>query len=139
MDRKIYQIAAERPCNKYWMKIFFNLVDIAVRISYEIYQQTNLSKLSCQDCVHQPHSQWRHHCLRLCCMSTRSWVGRRGVALCAVTGLQAFGVEADTGVPGVALVYTRSVLMGWNTAVVLVVVSARPVLRMMASYYNTLS
>jgi len=54
---------------------------------------------------------------------------RRGIALCAVTGLQAFGVEADTGVPDVELVYTRSVLMGWNTAVVLVVVSARPVLR----------
>jgi len=51
MDRKIYQIAAERPCNKYWMKIFFNLVDIAVRNSYEIYQQTDLPKLSCQDFV----------------------------------------------------------------------------------------
>ena len=59
--------------------------------------------------------------------------------MCAVTGLQAVGVEADTGVPGVTLVYTRSVLMGWKTAVVLVVVSARPVLRMMASYYNKLS
>jgi len=68
----------------------------------------------------------------------RDWRGIE-LSLCAVTGLQAFGVETDTGVPGVALVYTRSVLMGWNTAVVLVVVSARPVLRMMASYYNKLS
>jgi len=120
MDRKIYQIAAERPCNKCWMKNLFNLVDIAVR---------NL-----------PHSQWLHHCLLLCRMSAHSWVGRRrGIALCAVTGLQAFSVEAETGIPGVALVYTRSVMMGWNTAVLLVVISARPVLRMMALYYNKLS
>jgi len=44
--------------------------------------------------------------------AARCWMGRRGIALCAVTGLQAFGVEADTGVPGVALVYTEKCFDG---------------------------
>ena len=145
MDRKIYQIAAERPCNKYWMGIFLTsqtfLSGTHMKFTNKlIYQSSHariLSHLLQKARVHQAHSQWLHHCLLLCCMSARSWIGRRrGIALCAMTGLQAFGVEADTGVLGVALMYTRSVWMSWNTAVVLVVVSARPFLKMMASYYN---
>ena len=36
MDRKIYQIAAERTTRRYWVNIFWNLVDISIRNAYEL-------------------------------------------------------------------------------------------------------
>jgi predicted RNA-binding Zn-ribbon protein involved in translation (DUF1610 family) len=58
MDRKIYQIAAERPCNRYWVKIFHNLLDVALRNAHEIYKQKVSASLSCQDfAAHVAESQ----------------------------------------------------------------------------------
>jgi len=50
-------------------------------------------------------------CFYAACLQAPEWEEGR-IALCAETGLQAFNVEANTGVPGVSLVYTRSVFMG---------------------------
>ena len=51
-DRKLYQVAAERPCNRYWVKIFRNLVDICLRNSYELYLNAYPNtNLSCADYV----------------------------------------------------------------------------------------
>lgn len=52
MDRKIYQIASERPCQKYRLKIFLDITDITVRNSYEIFcKSPGRPKVSCQDCA----------------------------------------------------------------------------------------
>lgn len=49
-DKKIYQIAAERPTTRYWVKIFRNIIDMSTRNSYELYKLKNpQSLLSCQD------------------------------------------------------------------------------------------
>ena len=37
-DRKIYHVSAERPTRRYWKKIFFNLLDMALLNSYELYR-----------------------------------------------------------------------------------------------------
>ncbi|XP_064610684.1 piggyBac transposable element-derived protein 4-like [Liolophura sinensis] len=37
-DKKICHIAAERPTHRYWVKIFRNLLDIAILNSYEVYK-----------------------------------------------------------------------------------------------------
>jgi len=37
-DRKIYHVSAERPSKRYWKKIFFNLMDMALLNSYELYK-----------------------------------------------------------------------------------------------------
>ena len=37
-DRKIYHVAAERPSKRYWKKIFFNMLDMALLNSYELYK-----------------------------------------------------------------------------------------------------
>ena len=37
-DRKIYHVSAERPSKRYWKKIFFNLVDMALLNSYILYE-----------------------------------------------------------------------------------------------------
>ena len=37
-DRKIYHVSAERPSKRYWKKIFFNLLDMALLNSYELYR-----------------------------------------------------------------------------------------------------
>lgn len=37
-DKKVSHIAAERSTRRYWVKIFRNLLDIAVLNSYEIYK-----------------------------------------------------------------------------------------------------
>lgn len=51
-DRKIYQIAAERPTHRYWVKIFRNIMDMSLRNAYEIYLQTvTTPPISCQDFV----------------------------------------------------------------------------------------
>ena len=36
-DRKIYHVSAERPSKRYWKKIFFNLLDMALLNSFELY------------------------------------------------------------------------------------------------------
>ncbi|KAI0218363.1 hypothetical protein LSAT2_029928 [Lamellibrachia satsuma] len=36
-DRKIYHVSAERPSRRYWKKIFFNLMDMALLNSFELY------------------------------------------------------------------------------------------------------
>ncbi|XP_060782714.1 piggyBac transposable element-derived protein 4-like [Neoarius graeffei] len=52
MDRKIYQIAAERPTHRYWVKVFANLLDMSLRNAYELYlQNTDGRKLSRQNFV----------------------------------------------------------------------------------------
>lgn len=49
-DRKLYQIAAERTTNRYWLKIFFNIIDICLRNSYHLYTKANPnSTLTCHD------------------------------------------------------------------------------------------
>ena len=73
-------------------------------------------------------------CFYAACLQAPEWEEGR-IALCAETGLQAFNVEANTGVPGVSLVYTRSVFMGWNTTFMLVAVTAWPVPRIVVSQY----
>ena len=35
IDKKIYHIVAERPTRRYWVEIMRNLLDIALRNSYE--------------------------------------------------------------------------------------------------------
>ena len=35
-DHRIYHVSAERPTRRYWKKIFFNLVDMALLNSYEL-------------------------------------------------------------------------------------------------------
>lgn len=59
-DRKIYQIASERPVLRYWIKIFRNLLDMALRNSYELYRaSTNARNLiSCQDFVARIVEGW---------------------------------------------------------------------------------
>ena len=37
-DRKIYHVSAERPSKRYWKKVFFNMLDMAVLNSYELYK-----------------------------------------------------------------------------------------------------
>ena len=37
-DRKIYHISAKRPSKRYWKKLFFNLIDMALLNSYELYK-----------------------------------------------------------------------------------------------------
>ena len=37
-DRKIDHVSAERPSKRYWEKIFFNLLDMALLNSYELYR-----------------------------------------------------------------------------------------------------
>ena len=37
MDRKVYHYAAERATHRYWVKIYRNLVDMALRNSYELF------------------------------------------------------------------------------------------------------
>jgi len=37
-DRKNYHVSAERPTKRYWKKIFFNLLDMALLNSYELYK-----------------------------------------------------------------------------------------------------
>ena len=37
-DRKIYHVSAERPSKRYWKKLFFNLIDMALLNSYELYK-----------------------------------------------------------------------------------------------------
>ena len=37
-DRKIYHVSAERPSKRYWKKIFFNLLDMALLNAYELYR-----------------------------------------------------------------------------------------------------
>ena len=37
-NRKIYHVSAERPSKRYWKKIFFDLLDMALLNSYELYQ-----------------------------------------------------------------------------------------------------
>ena len=37
-DRKIYHVSAERPSKRFWEKIFFNLVDMALLNSYILYE-----------------------------------------------------------------------------------------------------
>ena len=37
-DRKIYHVSAERPSKRFWKKIFFNLVDMALLNSYILYE-----------------------------------------------------------------------------------------------------
>ena len=38
MDKKVCHYAAERPTHRYWVKIFRNLMDIALLNSYELYK-----------------------------------------------------------------------------------------------------
>jgi len=45
MDRKIYQIAAERASKRYWIKMFSNLIDLSIRNSYELYTTLTLTSL----------------------------------------------------------------------------------------------
>ena len=37
-DRKVYHVSAERPSKRYWKKIFFNLIDIALLNAFELYR-----------------------------------------------------------------------------------------------------
>ena len=37
-NRKIYHVSAERPTRRYWKNIFFNLVDMALLNTYELYR-----------------------------------------------------------------------------------------------------
>ena len=37
-DRKIYHVSAERPTKRYWKKVFFNVLDMALLNSYELYK-----------------------------------------------------------------------------------------------------
>ena len=37
-DRKIYHVSTERPSKRYWKKIFFNLLDMALLNAYELYR-----------------------------------------------------------------------------------------------------
>ena len=37
-DRKIYHVSAERPSKRYWKKVFFNMLDMAVLNSYALYK-----------------------------------------------------------------------------------------------------
>ena len=45
-DHKIYQVSAERPSKRYWEKIFFNLLDMALLNSFELYH-TNTDVTQC--------------------------------------------------------------------------------------------
>ena len=45
-DRKIYHVSAERPSKRYWKKIFFNLLDMALFNSLELYH-TNTDVAQC--------------------------------------------------------------------------------------------
>ena len=46
-DRKIYHVSAERPSKRYWKKLFFNLIDMALLNSYELYK-TNTDGNQCK-------------------------------------------------------------------------------------------
>ena len=46
-DRKIYHVSAERPAKRYWKKLFFNLIDMALLNSYELYK-TNTDGQQCK-------------------------------------------------------------------------------------------
>ena len=37
-DRKIYHVSAKRPSKCYWKKIFFNMLDMALLNSFELYK-----------------------------------------------------------------------------------------------------
>ena len=37
-DRKVYHVSAERPSKRYWKKIFFNLIDVALLNAFELYR-----------------------------------------------------------------------------------------------------
>ena len=37
-DRKIYHVSAERPSKRYWKKIFFSLLEMAMLNAYELYR-----------------------------------------------------------------------------------------------------
>ena len=49
-DKKVYHVAAERATHRYWVKVFRNLIDIALLNAYEIYLlNTDGRKLSRHD------------------------------------------------------------------------------------------
>lgn len=52
MDRKVYQIAAERPVYRYWVKVARNIIDISLRNAYELYKHSVTGRvLSCSDFI----------------------------------------------------------------------------------------
>ena len=50
-DRKIYHVSAERPSKRYWKKIFFNLMDMALLNSYELYRTNTDATLNRHDYI----------------------------------------------------------------------------------------
>ena len=44
-NRKIYHVSAERPSKRYWKKIFFNMLDMALLDSFELYKNNIDAKL----------------------------------------------------------------------------------------------
>lgn len=48
-DRKIYHVSAERPSKRYWKKIFFNMIDMALLNSYELYKENTDGPISSHD------------------------------------------------------------------------------------------
>ena len=44
-NRKIYHLSAERPTRRYWKKVFFNILDMALLNTYELYRaKTNAAQ-----------------------------------------------------------------------------------------------
>ena len=50
-DRKIYHVSAEHPSKRYWKNIFFNLMDMALLNSFELYRTNTDAALNRHDYI----------------------------------------------------------------------------------------